>query len=132
MALGRVAHTHVSDHPQFLNVGGLSVQELPHRLLLVALPPGQLLWEGRAQPGRGRVRNCVLPPFPGGDTEVPQVLGPLPLRQLNGTLQFHSASVSPKWLNDDNSLTACHWVLRRAPRSGGIMSSFAQKREEEG
>lgn len=40
-------HTHVRDHPQLLNVGGLCVQELPHRFLLVALPPGQLLWEGQ-------------------------------------------------------------------------------------
>lgn len=49
------SHTHVGDHPEFLNVGGLCVQKLPHRLLLVALPPSQLLWEGQ---GSARSREC--------------------------------------------------------------------------
>lgn len=29
------------------------MQKLPHRLLLVALPPSQLLWEGQAGVARG-------------------------------------------------------------------------------
>lgn len=33
------------------------MQKLPHRLLLVALPPSQLLWEGQA--GTGRVSNLA-------------------------------------------------------------------------
>lgn len=146
MALGPAAHTHVSDHPQFLNVGGLSVQELPHCLLLVALPPGQLLQEGQgvarsrsvqAQPGRGRESNLVwnfLPPM-----QTWRSLSSEPSSATKTSKwQFHLASVSPEWVNDDNSLTglscgtSCPWVHRRAPPSRGIMSLFPQEREEEG
>lgn len=54
LGAGGQGHTHVGDHVQFPDVGGLGVQELPHGLLLVTLPPGQLLEGGQARSAGGR------------------------------------------------------------------------------
>lgn len=65
------------------------MQELPHRLLLVALPPGQLLRESRVSQGAGGKRldgNLFLPsPIETQGSPKFWALLYLPLRHLNGT-----------------------------------------------